>query len=179
MSFRVVVTRTASRQFQNIFPKQLPQPVSSSSSGHWLKTRDPHKRAGQGRCGGSPRVPRGPCGRRRLHTRSCILCAVPEHVRVAGDLLRLARAKAGLTQDDLAFRAGVAQSLISAYENGRRQPTMPTLMRLLEASGFDLRMRLAPPDVQASAAEEWGSSRPLAERKRWKREQTAAAASRR
>lgn len=64
------------------------------------------------------------------------------HARVAGDLLKLARVKAGLSQVEIAKRAGVAQSLISAYENGRRQPTVPTLIRLLAAAGFDLRMRL-------------------------------------
>jgi transcriptional regulator with XRE-family HTH domain len=94
--------------------------------------------------------------------------------RVAGDLLRLARVKAGLTQAVLAERAGVAQTLISAYENGRRQPTLPTLMRLLEAAGFDLRMRLEAPDVQARAVEEWAASRPAGERRRWAREQAAA-----
>jgi len=94
--------------------------------------------------------------------------------QVAGDLIRLARAKAGLTQDEMAERAGVAQSLISAYENGRRQPTVPTLLRLLEAAGFDLRMRLEVPDAQSRAAEEWTSTRPGSERRRWEREQRVA-----
>ena len=106
-----------------------------------------------------------------------MLSAVPEG-RVAGDLIRLARAKAGLTQDEMASRAGVAQSLISAYENGRRQPTLPTLLRLLEATGFDLRMRLELPDVQSRAAEEWASSRPASERRRWEQEQRAATSGR-
>src|SRR5258708_5723369 len=103
---------------------------------------------------------------------------VADRTSVAGDLLRLARVKAQLTQDQLAQRAGVAQSLVSAYENGRRQPTMPTLMRLLEAAGFDLRMRLEEPDDQALAAEQWAEARPAAERRRWKREQEAVASSR-
>ena len=94
--------------------------------------------------------------------------------RVAGDLIRLARAKAGLTQDEVGARAGVAQSLISAYENGRRQPTVPTLLRLLEAAGFDLRMRLEAPDLQSRAAQEWASTRPGPERRRWEREQRSA-----
>jgi len=102
-----------------------------------------------------------------------VLVAGDDRDRVAGDLLRLARVKAGLTQAVLAQRAGVAQALISAYENGRRQPTLPTLMRLLEAAGFDLRMRLEAPDVQARAAAEWAASRPVGERRRWAREQAA------
>jgi uncharacterized protein len=74
---------------------------------------------------------------------------------LAADLLRLARAKAGLTQAQLAGRAGVAQSLISAYENGHRQPTLPSLQRLLAAAGLELRTRLEPPDNQSAAAAEW------------------------
>ncbi len=90
---------------------------------------------------------------------------------LAGDLLRLARVKVGLTQAQLADRAGVAQSLISAYENGRRQPTLPTLKRLLAAAGLELRTRLDVPDRQAAAADEWESTRPAGERERWAAEQ--------
>ena len=95
---------------------------------------------------------------------------------LAGDLIRLARAKAGVTQSELAERAGVAQSLVSAYENGRRQPTLPVLKRLLAAAGFELRTRLSEPDVQSRAVEEWEATRPAAERRRWAKEQRAAAA---
>lgn len=98
---------------------------------------------------------------------------------LAGDLLRLARAKAGLPQSALAERVGVAQSLISAYENGRRQPTLPALRRLLAAAGFELRTRLEQPDLQSRAAEQWEATRPVAERRRSAREQRAVAAGRR
>jgi uncharacterized protein len=53
-------------------------------------------------------------------------------------LLRRARLRAGLSQAELAARAGVAQSVISAYEAGRRQPALSTLTRLIEAAGYDL-----------------------------------------
>jgi uncharacterized protein len=56
----------------------------------------------------------------------------------AGGLLRRARVGAGLSQAELAFRAGIAQSVISAYEAGRRQPSLPTLARLIDAAGCDL-----------------------------------------
>ena len=62
----------------------------------------------------------------------------------AAALLQLARLKAGLTQRELAERASVPTTMISAYERDRRQPTLPTLLRLLRAAGFDLRMRLEP-----------------------------------
>jgi DNA-binding XRE family transcriptional regulator len=53
----------------------------------------------------------------------------------AGDLLRQARQGAGLSQVELAARAGVTQSVISAYESGHRQPSLPTLTALIEAAG--------------------------------------------
>jgi transcriptional regulator with XRE-family HTH domain len=52
-----------------------------------------------------------------------------------GELLREARAHAGLTQRQLSRRSGVAPTLISAYENGRRQPAGDTLLALLDALG--------------------------------------------
>jgi transcriptional regulator with XRE-family HTH domain len=65
---------------------------------------------------------------------------------LAAGLIRLARAKAGMTQVQLGERAGVDQQVISAYETGRREPTMPTLTRLLAAAGFEMRIQLAPVD---------------------------------
>jgi predicted nucleotidyltransferase/DNA-binding XRE family transcriptional regulator len=61
-------------------------------------------------------------------------------------LLRSARQRAGLTQVELASRAGVTQSVISAYESGHREPSLPMLSTLVEATGFelDLRLRRAP-----------------------------------
>lgn len=62
----------------------------------------------------------------------------------AGALLKEARLRAGLRQRELAQRANVAQSLISAYESGKREPTLPTLRRLVVATGHDLTLGLAP-----------------------------------
>ena len=61
-------------------------------------------------------------------------------------LLQLARLKAGLSQEQLAKRAGVPATMVSAYERDRRQPTLATLRRLLNAAGFELRMHLTPSD---------------------------------
>ena len=60
----------------------------------------------------------------------------------AGVLLRQARQRAGLSQVELATRAGVTQSVISAYESGQRQPAIPALARLIEAAGFELTLDL-------------------------------------
>jgi len=56
----------------------------------------------------------------------------------AGELLRNARRGAGLSQVELARRAGVTQSVISAYESGHRQPSLPTLAALVEAADYEL-----------------------------------------
>ncbi|MEJ7749756.1 MAG: nucleotidyltransferase domain-containing protein [Candidatus Limnocylindrales bacterium] len=56
----------------------------------------------------------------------------------AGALLRATRRRAGLTQVELARRAGVTQSVVSAYECGARQPAVSTLARLVAASGHRL-----------------------------------------
>ena len=56
-------------------------------------------------------------------------------------LLVQARTAAGLTQRQLARRAGVPQPLISAYERGRRQPGADMLLRLLRATGHEVQLR--------------------------------------
>lgn len=56
----------------------------------------------------------------------------------AGPLLRATRQAAGLTQVALAKRAGVTQSVISAYECGARQPAVSTLARLVACTGHTL-----------------------------------------
>lgn len=64
--------------------------------------------------------------------------------RTASSILREARHTAGLTQAQLAERAGVTQSVISAYESSRREPALSTLNRLVEAAGLRLDLQLAP-----------------------------------
>lgn len=56
----------------------------------------------------------------------------------SGSLLRQARVDARLSQSELAQRARVTQSVISAYESDRREPAMSTLSRLVEATGHQL-----------------------------------------
>lgn len=61
---------------------------------------------------------------------------------VAPELLREARRAAGLTQAELARRAGVPRSVLNAYERGHRQPGVDALASILRAAGF--RLGLAP-----------------------------------
>jgi len=53
-------------------------------------------------------------------------------------LLGRARRAAGLSQTELARRAGTSRTAVSAYENGRKSPTLDTAERLLDEAGFDL-----------------------------------------
>lgn len=62
----------------------------------------------------------------------------------AAELIRDARVRAELTQVQLAMRAGVTQSVISTYENGRREPSLAALQRLLLAAGFTASIELEP-----------------------------------
>lgn len=61
------------------------------------------------------------------------------------ELLREARSRSGLTQTQLARRAGLTQSVVSDYERGRREPSFSTLSRLVAASGLDLAVSLVEP----------------------------------
>lgn len=63
-------------------------------------------------------------------------------------LLREARKRAGLTQAELAERSGVAQSTISAYESGRRDPGLRIMTKLLDAAGFGLTLRQRTPTAE-------------------------------
>lgn len=65
---------------------------------------------------------------------------------IAWAILREARARAALTQRELAARAKKPQSEIARIERGRRDPSLTTLQRLVRAAGFDLRIELVPHD---------------------------------
>lgn len=53
-------------------------------------------------------------------------------------ILREARERAGLTQDEVARRAGTSRPTVSAYESGRKSPSLATTERLLAAAGAHL-----------------------------------------
>ncbi len=62
--------------------------------------------------------------------------------RLAGNLLRLARARVGMSQRQLAAAAGLSQSTVAWIESGARQPSLPLLARILAAVDLELRIRL-------------------------------------
>lgn len=75
-----------------------------------------------------------------------------------GNLIRLARRDAGLSQRALARRAGTSQAAIAAYESGNRSPTLATLARIVRAAGSDLRIQVVPYDDHDDAMEAYERS---------------------
>jgi uncharacterized protein len=67
-------------------------------------------------------------------------------------LIRDVRRRGGLTQAELARRAGTSQPVVSAYEHGRRDPTYGTLRKLVEAGGERLLIAAAPPAADLEPA---------------------------
>ena len=65
---------------------------------------------------------------------------------LGGDLIREARRRAGLTQAELAARAGVAPSDIAGWEAGQASPTLDDVRRLIRLCGLDLEVALVPQD---------------------------------
>src|SRR2546429_6503945 len=56
-------------------------------------------------------------------------------------MIRHARARAGLSQVELADRAGTSQPALARYETGAALPTLPTLERLIPACAAQLQLR--------------------------------------
>jgi transcriptional regulator with XRE-family HTH domain len=61
---------------------------------------------------------------------------------VAGALLTSARIRTGLSQSELAERAGVAQSTVARIESGRVDPGVESLHRILASIGLEPRIHL-------------------------------------
>jgi ribosome-binding protein aMBF1 (putative translation factor) len=55
-----------------------------------------------------------------------------------------ARARAGLTQEQLAARMKTTRTVISRLESGRMKPSTRTLERLAKATGHKLKITLEP-----------------------------------
>lgn len=68
--------------------------------------------------------------------------------------IQVARRAAGLTQTELAQRAGTSQAAVSAYEAGRKTPSAETFARLLAASGARLEVHPARSAVRSLSLSE-------------------------
>lgn len=56
-------------------------------------------------------------------------------------VLEQARHSAGLSQQELAERARTSRTAVSAYERGRKSPSLETFERLLAAAGYAIDLR--------------------------------------
>lgn len=65
----------------------------------------------------------------------------------SADLIREARLRAQLTQDELARRSGVQRSVIARWEQGAVQPGFENMLDVIQACGFDLSLMLIPRDT--------------------------------
>jgi transcriptional regulator with XRE-family HTH domain len=65
---------------------------------------------------------------------------------ISDDLLREARRRAGLSQAELARRAGKPTSMIGRWERGEVKPSLETLRSVIRACDLELGFRLSPVD---------------------------------
>ncbi|HXD53523.1 MAG TPA: helix-turn-helix transcriptional regulator [Solirubrobacteraceae bacterium] len=60
--------------------------------------------------------------------------------RLAADLLEEICLRSGLKPSELARRAGLDRSVLSAYSHGRRQPSVAALARIARSAGLQLEL---------------------------------------
>lgn len=58
---------------------------------------------------------------------------------ITGEVLLTLRRRAGRTQADVAALSGFPASVLSAYERGRRQPSLENASRIIEALGYSVK----------------------------------------
>jgi transcriptional regulator with XRE-family HTH domain len=92
----------------------------------------------------------GSCGRSRwgearvLTTGGSRLAIVL--IMAVPNIVREARRRSGLTQEELAERAGVPKSTVGRIESGARVPSTEMVERLVQAAGWNLSVSLSEPD---------------------------------
>lgn len=60
----------------------------------------------------------------------------PKYSLIFGEVLKTHRMALGVSQEELAFRAGVDRTFVSRIERGIRQPTITTIFLLSQALGI-------------------------------------------
>lgn len=68
-------------------------------------------------------------------------------MEVLGHLIKTARKEKGLTQEELGKRIGVQKAQISKLEKSVRNVTIDTLVKVFDALGTRLKIRLEPTNV--------------------------------
>jgi transcriptional regulator with XRE-family HTH domain len=72
----------------------------------------------------------------------------------SADLVKELRAGQGLTQTELARRAGIARETLSRWESGAKHPSLDSLARVAAAAGAHLDVRLTMPEHELVALAE-------------------------
>lgn len=102
---------------------------------------------------------------------------------LAGEVIREARSRAGISLRELARRAETSPATVTRYERGLINPSMATVERLVAACGLEMRVVLDEPDpgdaMAAAALAGLTPAERLATLAAWSDLATAAATSRR
>ena len=61
---------------------------------------------------------------------------------ISGETLAILRRRTGRTQTDVAHAVGIPASVLSAYERGRRQPSLVIASRVIDALGYSVKFDL-------------------------------------
>ena len=97
-----------------------------------------------------------------------------------GQIIRKARVAEGLSQSEVALRAGTSQPALARYESGATLPTLPTLERVLAACGRELKLGVvARASASSSPTTIRGRLGPVSQHLRKHRGQLAEAAAQR
>jgi transcriptional regulator with XRE-family HTH domain len=70
----------------------------------------------------------------------------------SASLVNQIRRRSGLSQAELARRAGLPRSVVNVYLHGRREPSAEVLNRIAAAGGFDLELVERKPPVDPERA---------------------------
>ncbi len=70
----------------------------------------------------------------------------------AASLIEEIRRRSGLSQAELARRAGIPRSVLNVYLHGRREPAAETLLRIASAGGLSLQLGPRKPPVDPERA---------------------------
>jgi transcriptional regulator with XRE-family HTH domain len=84
----------------------------------------------------------------------------------AGQIIREARLRAGLTQTELAQRLGRERAQVARWETGGQEPSFENLQSVVEACGFSLQVEIAEREETPELDAELEASLPQAPQQR-------------
>lgn len=75
---------------------------------------------------------------------------MPDHKKVFAENVKAARKALGLSQEALAFSAGIDRTYVSGIERGRRNPSLMLIAKLAEHLDTTPAALLTPPAAEVS-----------------------------